>query len=61
MIIAMLSGFHLPSMRFLRLTSVKLPQSHWNNNSNYENRQGGKQQNYKGKKDFDKKPWQNKD
>ena len=37
----------------------------WNNNSNYSNRQDNKywnkQDGYKGKKDFDKKPWHNKD
>ena len=43
----------------------EVTQGHWNNNRNYGNKQGGKNwdkhQNYKGKKDFDKKPWQNKD
>ena len=43
----------------------EVAQGHWNNNGNYGNKQGGKhwdeQQNYKGKKDFNKKPWQNKD
>ena len=37
----------------------------WNNNSNYSSKQGNKswnkQDGYKGKKDFDKKPWHNKD
>ena len=37
----------------------------WNNNSNYDSKQGNKswnkQDGYKGKKDFDKKPWHNKD
>ena len=42
----------------------EVTQGHWNNNGNYGNKQGNKnwdkQQNYKGK-DFNKKPWQNKD
>ena len=37
----------------------------WNKNSNYGSKQGNKswnkQDGYKGKKDFDKKPWHNKD
>ena len=37
----------------------------WNNNRNNGNKQGNKswnkQDGYKGKRDFDKKPWQNKD
>ena len=43
----------------------EVTQGCWNNNGNYGNKHGSrnwnKQQNYKGKKDFDKKPWQNKD
>ena len=45
----------------------EVAQGQWNNNrsGNYGNKQGqkswGKQSNYKGKRDFNKKPWQNKD
>ena len=42
----------------------EVTKGHWNNNRNYDNKHGSKhwdkQHNYKGKKDFDKKPWQNK-
>ena len=54
---------------FAKINEVS--QGHWNNHGskNYGNRQGqyndkkswGKQDNYKGKKDSDKKPWHNKD
>ena len=43
----------------------EVTQGWWNSNGNYGNKQGNKswnkQDSYKGKKDFDKKPWQNKD
>ena len=43
----------------------EVTQGQWNNNSNYGNKQGNKswnkQDGYKGKKDFNKKPWHNKD
>ena len=43
----------------------EVTQSHWNNTGNYDDKCGGKyadkHHHYKGKKDFDKKPWQNKD
>ena len=38
----------------------EVTQGHWNNNGNkHGSKNWDKQQNYKGKKDFDKKPWQN--
>ena len=43
----------------------EVSQGHWNNTRNDDSKNGGrytqKNQYYKGKKDFDKKPWQNKD
>ena len=43
----------------------KVSQGHWNNTRDDDNKNGGKymqrNQYYKGKKDFDRKPWQNKD
>ena len=43
----------------------EVTQAHWSNTGNYNNKHGSKyrdkQNHYKGKKDFDKKPWQNKD
>ena len=43
----------------------KNSQDHWNNARHDDNKNGGKytqkNQYYKGKKDFDRKPWQNKD
>ena len=43
----------------------EVTQAHWSNTGNYNNKHGGKygdkQNHYIGKKDFDKKPWQNKD
>ena len=43
----------------------EVSQGCWNNTGNYGNTHGGryadKNHHYKGKKDFDKKPWQNKD
>ena len=43
----------------------KVSKGHWNNTRIDDNKNGGKytqkSQYYKGKKDFDKKPWQNKD
>ena len=42
----------------------EVSQGHWSNTGNYDNKHGGKygdkQHHYKGKKDFDKKPWFNK-
>ena len=43
----------------------EVTQGQWNNHSNHGNKQGNKswnkQDNYKGKRDFNKKPWHNKD
>ena len=43
----------------------EVTQGQWNSHGNYGNKQGnkswGKQDGYKGKKDLNKKPWQNKD
>ena len=43
----------------------EVSQGHWNNAGNYDNKHGrwyaDKNHHYKGKKDFNKKPWQNKD
>ena len=41
----------------------EVSQGHWNNygSSNYGKKPWNKQDNYKGKKDLDKKPWYNKD
>ena len=43
----------------------EVTQAHWSNTGNYDSKHGGKygdkQHHCKGKKDFDKKPWQNKD
>ena len=53
---------------FNEITEVNMnevTQGQWNSNGNYGNKQSNKswnkQDGYKGKKDFDKKPWQNKD
>ena len=61
------NAFRVPSTinEIMEADVNEVSHGRWNNNSNYGNKQGNKswnkQDGYKGKKDFNKKPWHNKD